>query len=128
VIAHDLGEVFVSPYDVILSDHDVAQPDVLFISNERSGIITEANVQGAPDLVVEVLSPGTAQYDRGYKRTLYGRFDVQEYWLVDSETETVEVLTASDQGLLPHATYQRDDTLVSPLLPELSVSVQEIFG
>jgi Uma2 family endonuclease len=120
--------VWFAPLDVVLSNYDVAQPDVLFVSNERSGIITEANVQGAPDLVIEVLSPRTAQYDRGYKRTLYGRFGVREYWLVDPEAEAVEVLTGSDRGLVAHATYRLGDTLASPLLPELDVGIQEIFA
>lgn len=127
VAAHSLGEVFVAPCDVVLSDYDVAQPDILFVSNERSGIVTEANVQGAPDLVVEVLSPGTAQYDRGYKRTLYGRYGVREYWLVDPEAEAVEVLIASSQGLLPHGAYLRGHTLTSPLLEGLVLSVGQIF-
>jgi Uma2 family endonuclease len=128
VVAHDLGEVFVAPYDVVFSRHDVAQPDVLFISNERSSIITDANIQGAPDLVVEVLSPGTARYDQGYKRTLYGRFGVREYWLVDPEADTVEVLTTSDRGLVSHAIYQHSDTLTSPLLKGLALSLEQIFS
>jgi Uma2 family endonuclease len=128
VAAHNLGEVFVAPYDIVFSVHDVAQPDLLFVSNERSAIITEANIQGAPDLVIEVLSPGTAQYDQGYKRTLYSRFGVREYWLVDPDTEMAEVLTASEQGLVSHATDQRSDTLTSPLLAGLSLSLEQIFG
>jgi Uma2 family endonuclease len=128
VVAHNLGEVFVAPYDVVLSNHDVAQPDVIFVSNQRSGIIAEANIQGAPDLVIEVLSRGTARYDRGYKRTLYGRFGVREYWMVDPEAETAEVLAASDQGLVSHATYQRSDTLTSPLLNGLALDLEHIFG
>ena len=123
-----LGWVRVSPYDVVLSRYDVFQPDILFVSNSRAGIITEANIQGAPDLVVEVLSPGTAHYDRGYKRTLYGRHGVLEYWLVDPEAETVEVLTLEDNGLAPAAaTYCRGDTLASPLLAGLSIDLEPVF-
>ena len=70
VAENELERVWFAPLDVVLSDYDVAQPDLLFVSNARFGIVTEANIQGAPDLVVEVLSPGTAQYDRGYKRVL----------------------------------------------------------
>lgn len=124
---HRLGEVLVAPCDVVLSNHDVAQPDVLFISNERSGIVTEPNIQGAPDLVVEVLSPGTTQYDRGYKRSLYSRHGVREYWLVDPESETIEVLTASDQGLVTHSAYHQGETLASPLLEGLDVRLEQIF-
>ena len=128
VVGHSLGEVFVAPYDVVLSNHDVAQPDLLFVSNQRSAIVTEANIQGAPDLKVELLSPGTARYDQGYKRTLYARFGVREYWLADPGAETVEVLTASEQGLVSQAAYQRSDTFTSPLLDELALDLEQIFG
>jgi Uma2 family endonuclease len=128
VVAHNLGEVFVAPFDVVLSNHDVAQPDLLFVSNQRSGIITEANIQGAPDLVIEVLSPGTARYDQGYKRTLYSRFGVREYLLVDPDAEMLKVLTGSEQGLVSHATYQCSNTLNSLLLASLSVDFEQIFG
>ncbi len=124
----NLGRVWYAPLDVVLSNHDVAQPDVFFISNERSDIVTEANIQGAPDLVVEVLSPGTTQYDRGYKRSLYGHHGVREYWLVDPEAETVEVLTSNSEGLVSHGTYHRGDMLTSPLLEGLSISLEQIFG
>ena len=123
-----LGQVRVSPYDVFLSSHDVVQPDILFVSQARSNIITQANVQGAPDLVVEVLSATTAQYDRGYKQTLYGRSGVQEYWLVDPDSQTVEVLTSDGQLLVPCATYRRGEALVSPLLQGLAVELDTIFS
>jgi Uma2 family endonuclease len=128
VSQRSLGRVWFAPLDVVFSNYDVAQPDILFVSNGRSSIITEANIQGAPDLVIEVLSPSTARYDRGYKRTLYGRFDVREYWLVDPEAETVEVLTATEQGLISYATCQRSDTLTSLLLKGLDLSLEQIFG
>jgi Uma2 family endonuclease len=128
VTAQRLGLVRVSPYDVILSEYDVVQPDLLFVSSDHSSIITEANIQGAPDLVVEVLSPATAQYDRGYKRALYSRHGVQEYWLVDPDTETVEVLTLSGQGLVPGASYRRGERLTSLVLPGLDLDIEQVFG
>ena len=124
----NLGQVRVAPYDVVLSNFDVAQPDILFVSNERAAIITDANIQGAPDLVVEILSPSTQRYDRGYKRTLYSRHGVREYWLVDPEAATVEVLTGGDEGLTLAATYHRDQSLNSPLLPELVIDLETVFG
>ena len=125
---HSHGRVFFAPLDVVLSNHDVAQPDVLFVSNARSAIITEANIQGAPDLVVEILSPGTLVYDRGYKQALYGRHGVQEYWLVDPDAETVEVLTLGDQGLTPLATYRRGDLIASHLLEGLALEMNQVFS
>ena len=127
VNSSQLGRVWVAPLDVILSDHDVVQPDLLFVSNGRANIVTEANVQGAPDLVVEILSPATAQHDREYKRTLYSRHGVREYWLVDPEEDTVEVWTESDTGLVLAVAYQRGDTLASPLLQGLSIPLGAIF-
>jgi Uma2 family endonuclease len=127
VASGGLGEVLLAPCDVVLSDHDVFEPDLLFVSNDRSNIVTTANLRGAPDMVVEVLSPGTARYDRGYKQTLYSRHGVREYWLVDPDAGTVEVLAASGQGLAPVAAYTREDTLTSPLLAGLSIDLAEIF-
>ena len=128
VAAGFLGQLWFAPLDVILSDHDVAQPDILFVSNERSSIITDANIQGAPDLVVEILSPGTVEFDRGYKLALYGRHGVREYWLVDPDAETVEVLTLGDQGLTPAATYRRGQVLASPLLVGMSLELDQVFS
>ena len=124
----NLGRLWFAPLDVVLSDHDVAQPDILFVSNERSSIITDANIQGAPDLVVEILSPGTVDFDRGYKLALYGRHGVREYWLVDPDSETVEVLTLGDEGLAPTVTYGRGEKLVSPLLEGMSLELEQIFS
>ena len=127
VNANQSGRVWYAPLDVILSDYDVVQPDLLFVSNARENIVTEANVQGAPDLVVEILSPATAQHDREYKRTLYSRHGVREYWLVDPEEDVVEVWTESETGLVLAATYQQGDTLASPLLRGLNIPLEVIF-
>ena len=125
---HNLGEVWFAPFDVVLSDHDVVQPDLLFVSHAREAIITAANIQGAPDLAVEVLSPSTEGYDRGYKRELYARHGVREYWLVDPDLETIEVLTPGEGGFVRHALYESREILTSPLLPGLAVELATIFG
>ncbi len=127
VAAGNLGQVRFAPLDVVLSNHDVAQPDLMFVSNERAGIITEANVQGAPDLVVEILSPSTAEYDEGYKRALYGRHGAREYWLIDPDAETVEVLVLGAEGLSPHQVFGTGQTLESPLLEGLSLELEDLF-
>ena len=128
VYANSLGRVWSAPLDVVLSDHDVAQPDILFVSNARSEIVTEPNIQGAPDLVVEILSPGTATYDRGYKQALYSLHGVREYWLVDPDAETVEVLSEGAQALLLHATHRRGESLTSPLLTGLAIDLEQVFA
>ena len=122
-----LGEVFIAPLDVVLSEYDVLQPDILFVSKERAGIVTD-RVRGAPDLVVEVLSPGTEERDRTLKRTVYARYGVREYWLVDSQRETIELLTLGPEGFNLVAAYNRDETLRSPLLAGLTLSMQQLFS
>ena len=127
VSSNNLGKAWIAPFDVVLSNHDVVQPDLLFISHSRDAIITAANIQGAPDLVVEVLSPSTEGHDRGYKRTLYSRHGVREYWLVDPERETIAVMTPGTDGLTPQATYPPSQTLTSPLLPALTLDLASVF-
>lgn len=122
---HNLGVVYNAPCDVLLSEVDVVQPDIFFISKERSWIIAEENVLGAPDLVIEILSPKTAERDRTYKRTLYARSGVKEYWLVDPGTRSVEVLTLTEKGFQSVGTYQ--ETLTSPSLPGLTITLSEVF-
>ena len=123
----ELGRVWFAPLDVVLSNNDVAQPDLMFVSNERAEIVTEANIQGAPDLVVEILSPSTAGYDQGYKSALYARHGVRGYWLVDPEAETVEVLVLSDEYLSSHRVFGTSETLESPILEGLSLELGDLF-
>ena len=124
---HDLGLIYWARRDVVLSDTDVVQPDLMFISNERMHIDTEAEVWGGPDLVVEILSPSTADRDRTVKQVLYARHGVKEYWLVDADARTIEVLLLRDRGFEPAATYAEGDTLVSRTLPGFSIPLSEIF-
>ncbi len=125
---HHLGEIRVAPLDVILAEHEVFQPDILFVSNDRREIITPANIQGAPDLVVEILSPSTRRNDRGHKLDVYSRYGVWEYWIVDPDAGLVEVLAAGDSGLALAATFSLEDVLVSPLLPGLAVELDQVFA
>ena len=128
VTERTLGRVWFAPLDVILSNHDVAQPDILFVSNSRASIVTDANIQGAPDLVVEILSPATVGYDRGYKQLLYSRHGVREYWLVDPDGETVEILSEGNQGLAATATYHRGEVLASPVLEGMALELDQVFS
>ena len=88
-----LGKVYHAPTDVVFSDNEVVQPDLVFVSNERSHILTENNIRGAPDLIIEILSPSTAGRDRTFKRTLYERHGVKEYWMVDASARNITVLS-----------------------------------
>ena len=122
-----LGVVYLAPMDVVLTDNDTVQPDILFVSNERSHILTDANIQGGPDLVVEILSPSTAQYDLGYKMELYAQHDVKEYWIGDCEATTIRVLLLTDGAFVTAGVYGRGDTLTSPTLPGFSLDIDDVF-
>ncbi|MBI2933838.1 MAG: Uma2 family endonuclease [Planctomycetes bacterium] len=126
VTARKLGRVFVAPTDVKFSEHDVVQPDVLFIAAKRASIITEKNIQGAPDLVIEVASPSTAFLDRGHKLALYERCGVREYWIVEPAGRTVEIHEFGS----PRRTriYKEGQAFDSALLPGLTVKVGELFA
>ena len=113
---NNLGRVYFAPTDGVLSDVDVVQPDLLFISNERRHIITHTSIQGAPDLVVEILSPSTASRDKGYKRSLYAQHGVKEYWMSGTAPGAVTVLLLGENGFEVVGTYGEGDTLISPTL------------
>lgn len=125
VVLHKLGRVFVAPTDVVLSEHDVVEPDIVFVSKDRLSILTEPNIQGAPDLVIEVLSPSTAALDRGRKLALYERAGVKECWLVDPSARVIEI---HEMGS-PRRTriYKEGQTFESALLPGLILEVSAIF-
>jgi Uma2 family endonuclease len=123
---HPIGEILDAPCDVRLGE-DVVQPDIIYIANERRSIIKEELVDGAPDIVVEVFSPATVGRDKTYKRTLYARQGVREYWLVDPDERTIEVLRLTEAGFEHLATYHEADTLTSHLLPGLEMSLAEVF-
>ena len=91
------GRAFVSPVDVVLAEHSIVQPDVVYVSKERAGILGQ-RVEGAPDLVVEILSPATARRDLGEKLRLYAEFGIAEYWIVDPILETFEFLENTPAG------------------------------
>ena len=121
-----LGEIFDAPCDVHLGDN-VVQPDILFVSKEHFYVIVKEEIKGAPDLVIEILSPATAERDRTIKRTLYARYGVREYWIVDPEKKTVEVLTLKKEGYETFGIYKMQDTLTSPLLSGLSINLTKVF-
>ena len=122
-----LGEVFFAPCDVVFSEISVVQPDLLFVSKGRLGILTDASIQGPPDLVVEILSPSTGQGDLGIKRNLYAKYGVREYWIVDPHSKTIEVLSLIDAGFSTEAIVPQTGRLSSSLFPDLDLNLTEIF-
>ncbi len=125
---NSIGTTLIAPFDVVLSESVVLQPDVLFISRERYHLITAVCLNGGPDLVVEVISSSSGRHDRIKKSRLYRKHGVKEYWLVDPEAKTVEVLTADHRGWYQAGAYDEEDTLLSPLLSGLQVKLKEIFA
>lgn len=123
-----LGRCFTAPFDVAFDEENLVQPDIIFVSTARAGIITDNCVVGAPDLVVEILSPGTFKTDRNDKMKLYRRFGVSEYWIIDPKSRTIEVyvLQAGDYNLASFAIESGE--VVSTVLLGLGIPVQQVFA
>ena len=116
-----------APLDIFLGEINVYQPDVIYVSNQRRSILTEHGLEGAPDLAVEVLSPGTARYDKGSKRKVYARTGVRDLWLVDPEAKLIHVYQLTKDAETPAATYDDKAVFTSPLLPGLRIKAASIF-
>jgi Uma2 family endonuclease len=130
VRSHKTGHVYGAPLDVVLRRETppvVVQPDVMFISNANAGIL-DRWVMGAPDLVVEVVSPGNARLDMVRKLNVYAQFGVQEYWLVLPELEQVQLLRQTGDGFGPPDLLENDDVLTSALLPGFTLPLPELFA
>ncbi len=125
-----IGAVFLAPFDVLFSNINIVEPDLLYVSRERQGVVTHAHVKGAPDLVVEVLSPGTRKVDEITKRKLYEQFDVQEYWIIDPELESIKIYRRTEGSFarLNELTLERSELLTTPLLPGLEVPLTAVFA
>jgi Uma2 family endonuclease len=127
VIEKNLGEVFTAPFDVILDNENVLQPDILFVSKDRQNIIGENNIQGAPDLSIEIISASSAYSDFVKKKQIYARFGVKEFWVVIPEEEAVEIHILKENVFSLQQKYWKKDTLQSPLLGELRLPLSTIF-
>jgi len=126
VAERDLGMVFTAPGDIRFSDVDVVVPDIFFLSTRRMKIYGDQFVDGAPDLVVEILSPSTRLRDLNQKRVLYETRGVSEYWIVDLENQSISVLSLSADGRYEHVPPE-GDRVVSPVLPELELLNSSLF-
>lgn len=125
---HDLGEVFISPLDVIFNDDNTAQPDLLFIAKLRKEIVQNRGIFGVPDLVVEVLSPSSTRRDRQEKSTKYLRFMVQEYWLVNPAERSIEVRISRDDHWAVHSLARNTGSVESLVLPGFMVDLPQVFA
>ena len=126
---HPIGEIFGAPFDALLSEFDIVVPDVLYVSRERARFLTEKNLQGPPDLVIEILSPSTRSRDERLKRNLYERVGVEEYWLVDPLRDVIHVYCRDEpQRFAPPMRYARGDVLTTRLWPGLQLPVDKVLG
>ena len=122
------GKVYDAPFDVYLDDTNVFQPDIAFISPENLGILTAAGAEGAPDLIVEILSPSNRALDLGPKKKLYARFGVKELWMIDPEPRTISKYSLRDDAQNPIETISESGFLESDLLPGLKIAGAEAFA
>lgn len=123
------GRALAAPTDVVLAEDTVVQPDLIFIHRDRLDILAGANVQGAPDVVIEILSPTSRERDLGAKLQLYARFGVPHYLVVDTGAQTIQPYTLTPAGAYAAGpALRRGDTLSLPLFPEIAVAVATIFS
>ena len=127
---HPGGRIFTAPFDVVFSEFDVVEPDLLFIAGERKDqVLLKQHVRGAPDLVIEIGSPSTRKRDETIKRRLYERFGVSEYWVIDPELDTIKVYRRVDQRFVRVAelSLENGDVATTPLLPGLEMPLSTNF-
>lgn len=127
VAQEGLGEVLFAPMDVYLSEENTVQPDLLFIAQDRRNIIGEQKIEGAPDLIMEILSPATAHLDLTTKKRLYEVHGVKEYWVVDPDQHTVEVFENTEGRFIQHARVVAFGTAASTLLDGCRVDLANLF-
>ncbi|MBI4689911.1 MAG: Uma2 family endonuclease [Nitrospirae bacterium] len=122
-----LGEIFDSPIDVYLEDTEVYQPDIIYISKDRLNIIGEKKIEGAPDMVIEILSPSTAYYDLKHKNNIYAKHGVKEYWIVDPMEKSIEVYENKENAFVLFDKAAGGGEVKSRLLDGFRIPVEEIF-
>jgi Uma2 family endonuclease len=123
---HELGTLLTAPLDVVLAPTSVVQPDLLFIRKDREHVVTEPNIQGPPDLVVEILSPSTAALDKGGKMALYAKYAVPHYWILDSIRFTLETYELEETHYSLVAQFGKDEKARSSLFPGLEIPMAEL--
>jgi Uma2 family endonuclease len=127
---HPIGQVFIAPYDVVFSDFDVIEPDLLYLSNERAAeVLTPLHAKGVPELVIEIASESTRQRDETIKRRFYERSGVSEYWVVDPEIDVIRVYRRDGDtfGRAMELSCETGDVLTTSLLRDLELPLAKIF-
>lgn len=127
VRAHGLGEVFLAPLDVLLGEEDIVQPDVFFVSSANAAIITEENIKGVPDLLIEVLSPSRPELDTRDKRQVYARCGVPFYWMVDPAGKTLTELELVEGDYATVVVCRAQDAFEPRIWPDLSIDLNTLW-
>jgi Uma2 family endonuclease len=122
------GKIFYAPCDIVFSDINIVQPDLIFISKKNYEILTDLNIKGAPDLLIEILSPSTKENDRIFKKQIYEKFGVKEYWIVDPENESVEIWILKNHKYLLELKVGKSQTIKSQILKGLKIESSDIFN
>jgi len=122
------GELFFAPTDLVLNNSNVVQPDILFILNENLNIITEKNIKGVPDLIIEIISPATGYYDLSGKKDLYEKFGVQEYWIVDPMKQRIDIYLNFEHKFELHQRLEKKGIVKSNILKGFEIDLETIFG
>jgi Uma2 family endonuclease len=122
------GQVLAAPFDVVLADDTIVQPDLIYVRPERAGLIVAERLHGAPDLVVEIFHAAGASRDRVAKLQVYSRFQIPEYWLVDIDARTLTMLALFNRDYTPFASGTGDAPLRSRVLDGLDIRPSEVFA
>ena len=123
-----IGEILPAPYDVHMNEFNTYQPDLLFVSNDRRGILGQSAASGAPDVVVEILSDSTRRRDLNEKLPIYAANGVREVWIVDLDAATVTVHSGDGDTFAPIRTFAASDTLTSDAMPGVAIDLSPIFA
>ena len=128
VVGHRMGRLLLAPTDLILASTTVVQPDLIFIGNDRRGIITERAIEGTPTIVVEILSPTTHHTDRVTKAQLYAKYGVPHYWLIDPDQQVLEAYGLSGEQYNLVTKAQDADMFTSAVFPGLSIQISDLWA
>ncbi len=127
IAGKNLGELFYAPIDVLFTEHETYQPDIIFVAAGRKHILKTNYIEGAPDLIVEILSATTGYYDLATKKDVYEAHGVKEYWVVDPKGKTIEIFENVNGRFVSVAKERETGAVTSRLLPELTINVEDVF-